>query len=119
MPPEIAALGPVRMPLAFADFGVQDLMAALSLGILVALLIGLALRPFLASRQADLLRVRAELATLATLPADERLFRQGQVLARFGRRLSDDDRAALYGAAGSVDLDAVDRRILTLAARRR
>lgn len=113
----VATLHPVRLPADFARLGWQDGLAALSLGILAGLILLILVRPLLTRKPDPRAALRAELARIRTLPAQERLFRQAALLARVSDAVprAEDWRQALYRKDMAVDLDALEARILQLA----
>lgn len=114
------ALHGARLPAELAELAVRDVVAALGLGILAALLLFLALRPMLSRRRSRVDEVAAELRELAGLPSDQRLFHQARLRATLiadPARYAPDWRAALYDPGADVDHAALDAEIMALAAR--
>lgn len=138
-PEMMAQLRTVRLPAGYQAFSWDVVLAALSLGILAALLVLLALRVVTRRRPTALSLARDELATARKLGERERLFRQAALLDRLvaGHGGTDgpdaDDRSGagaeiadmrktfretLYRPGQSPDLDAIDRAILKVASSR-
>lgn len=127
-----AQLRPARLPADFFAVSMNDLLAAFGVGVLAAVVLYLLLRPFTRRRTGALARVGRELEQIGTLPSQERLFRQAAILAQLRRDTGRNDehsgdhdgpgadwRHALYRPDVPVDHDALDQRILRIAARLR
>ena len=123
-------LRPARLPADFFAISFQDILAAFGVGILVAVALYLIIRPFARRRASALARVTEQLQAFRALPPQERVFRQLSILeelrsgaAQVGGgqstvdASSDDWKEALYRPDVTVDHDALDERILRIAAR--
>ncbi|WP_413203703.1 hypothetical protein [Rhodospirillum sp. A1_3_36] len=115
----IEALAPIRIPADFAAFNWRDGLAAFSLGLLAAVLLSLILRPLFHRTQDPLSRIREDLAALSEKPVQERLLGQAALMTELevDPPLEPSYREALYRPIGanSLDLDALDQRILAAA----
>ncbi|MGF1554364.1 MAG: hypothetical protein ACFBWO_17950 [Paracoccaceae bacterium] len=119
-PDELASrLAPVRLPAEFARLDWPEMLAALSLGLLLGLAVAALLR-LLTERRLDAPeRARREIERLARLDGERRLLGLARLLARLdpaGPRPEGLDRA-LY-REGAADLAALERAILRAARRR-
>ena len=123
-------LHPARLPADFFSVSIQDLLAAFGVGILVAVALYFMLRPFVRRQVSALARVTTQLRDSRTLPSQERVFRQAAILDELrGNDEQNDDqdseaetqatdwKEALYRPGVAVDHDALDDRILRIAAR--
>ncbi|KQT82186.1 hypothetical protein [Aurantimonas sp. Leaf443] len=138
----VAELRPLKLPAELSAVTSGDVLAALAIGILAALLVA-ALARLVARRRRDRrAEVAAALAALRGRPAEERLYGQALLLrelrpataSRRPRQAANTAEeaeaaipsetgigAALYrppGAGPAPDLDALDARILRAARRR-
>lgn len=113
----IAALAPLRMPSDFAAISWQDCLAGLSLGICAGLLLMLIARPLFSRGANQFAEIERKLAELRTLPPQERLFQQMIILNMLlpDCQIEEPYRDALYRPGVSVDLGAMDARILKTA----
>lgn len=123
-------LRPARLPADFFAVSFQEILAAFGVGILIAVALYLMLRPFVRRRTSAQARVSGQLAAFRELPSQERVFQQLSILeelrtsaARDGgeedtfNTRSDDWKEALYRPGVMIDHDALDARILRIAAR--
>ncbi|MCF8480106.1 MAG: hypothetical protein K9H25_06720 [Rhodospirillum sp.] len=115
----VEALAPIRMPADFAAFTWRDGLAAFSLGLFVAVLLSLVLRPLFHRVRDPLARIRADLADLSTRPFQERLLGQATLMTELEADppLEPVYREALYRPidGDTLDLDGLDGRILAAA----
>ncbi|MEI4485042.1 hypothetical protein V8J36_02485 [Frigidibacter sp. MR17.14] len=112
MTPEIAAadLHPPRLPESFAALHASDMLAALGIGLLLATLIHLALRP--AAKPARTDRDHDDNALISDdLSAPERLSRRAALFTRLGGRLPPDLRDSLYRSQSPEQLRRADERL--------
>ncbi len=100
-PEELArALHPPRLPERFTAMGLDDLLAAFGVGLLLAALVTLIVMPALRKRPKPL-SIGDRIKAASTLPAPERLLALTRLLAETGTPLPDAQREALYrGEAG-------------------
>jgi hypothetical protein len=112
MIPEIVAnLHPPRLPAAFIVGGWADLLAAFGLGLVVAALAAALIAPLLKPRPRRQ-RVADRLAQLRSLPPEDRLLGQLDLLRATGTPLPEPMRAAIYGRTppDPAALEALVRR---------
>lgn len=127
-----AELHPARLPADFFAVSMNDLLAAFGAGILAAVVLYLLLRPLTRRRTDVLAQVGRELEDIGRLPSQERVFRQATILAELRKGTGHKDvqgsdpetqsadwRRALYCPDVAVDHDALDKRILRIAAQLR
>ena len=116
----VAKLRPIRLPVNFATFDWHDHLAAFALGVFAALAVAAILAPLMTRRRSPTREIRLELEALRRLAPAERLYRQAAILARLGAtpRQAMDWRTALYRPGVSLDLDALDREIVSLVRQR-
>lgn len=113
----VAALAPLRMPSDFAVMNWQDCLAGLSLGICTGLLLLLIIRPLFYREASRFAEIERKLADIRTLPPQDRLFQQVLILNTQlpDFQIEEPYRMALYQPGASVDLNALDTRILETA----
>ncbi len=116
----VSKLRPIRLPANFATFNWHDHLAAFALGVFAALAVAAIFAPLMTLRRSPVRKIRLELEALRRLPPAERLYRQATILSRLGAtpREAMDWRAALYRPGVSLDLDALDREIVSLVRQR-
>ena len=115
----VAALRPIRLPVAFAEVGVLDALAAFAVGAIAAYLLILIVRPFAARRSDPREAARREILALADLSPGDRLYGLVRLHARLGEPAvarPPELEAALYGRNVAVDFAAVEAAILAAAA---
>lgn len=111
-------LAPVRLPEDFARFGLQDGLAALSLGLLVGLALAGLLRLVTRPRLDAEGRARREIERLAGLDDEPRLVGLARLLDAHGAARPEGLDRALYGRGAGADIAALERAVLAAARRR-
>ena len=118
MTPEelVAQLAPIRVPTEFAQFGMQDALCAVSLGLVAGLLVARLLRGVIRPREVPPSDMKAEIAALAGLGRHERLLGLATLLARIELPLPEGLSEALYDPAAAFDPDIAERAVLAARA---
>ena len=121
MTPEelVSRLAPVRVPEAFARFGVQDALAVVALGLLAGVLLSLVLRALTRPRPRAIHRARAGIAALQKLSPQDRMAGLALLLRELGEDVPAQARDALYDPAAPADPAPLEAAILVAARRRR
>lgn len=117
----VEALRPIRLPAAFAEVGLLDVLAAFAAGAIAAYLLLLVLRPLQTRRTDPVAQAQREIDALATLPPQERAVG----LARMHARLSAGGPATrpavldalLYRPDAPGDFAPLEAAVLQLAGR--
>lgn len=114
MTPEelVAQLAPVRVPEAFARFGLQDTFAAVALGIVAGIVFAALLRRVTVRRIPPHEALRAELMWLATLAPEVRLNGLAAMLRARGGTRPDGLDAALYDPHASLAPEPLEQAVL-------
>ena len=114
MTPEevVAQLAPIRVPAAFAQFGLQDTLCAVSLGLVAGLLVARLLRRFFRLREAPRSDLKAEIAALSGLGRHERLLGLATILARMELPMPAGLSEALYDPAAEFNPAVAERAVL-------
>jgi hypothetical protein len=119
----VRLLGPVRLPIEFARFGISDALAAFALGLLMGLLLDRLLQLVTVRSRSPGETACSEIARLARLTPEHRLVGLARLLDRFDPQHSvarpADLPHALYSREGALDLDPLERAVLEAARRRR
>ncbi|MEI4472729.1 hypothetical protein [Frigidibacter sp. MR17.24] len=113
-----AALHPPRLPEAVLALDARDLAMALGIGLVLAALAWLLLRPAATARvrHSPAQQAARAAAALAQLPPPERLARRAALFAGLGGRLPADLRAGLYRPLPPHEAEAADARVDRLLA---
>ncbi len=98
----IRDLHPPRLPESFAALGWPEVLAAVGLGLLLALGIHVVIRPALIRRPRPALE--PQLARLRSLPPQERLLAQARLLTQLGGTVPTGLRPLLYSAGPPPDV---------------
>lgn len=119
-PAELAlSLSPIRLPADYAVFGAMDALAAFSVGIAIAIVALILLRPFMARRVDPVAEIKTEIAAAANLPTGERAHQLARLLKRLnhrgGGRVMRDLEPALYHPGATADFAVVEAAILKAA----
>ncbi|EBA06551.1 hypothetical protein [Sagittula stellata] len=121
MTPEelVSRLAPVRVPADFARFGVQDVLVAVSLGLLAGVLVAMLVRVLTAPRPRKLETARAGIAAMADLPPQERMAGLASLLRALGGTVPAVARDALYDPHAKIDPVPLEDAVLAAARRGR
>lgn len=113
----IAQLAPIRIPVEFAEFTLQDALLALALGIVVGLLLSRLIGAITARKDSPFEFARDEIDRLTREVPSARLLGLAALLKRYApdaiAKLGLDQ--ALYDPSQTVDLEQIETAILTAA----
>jgi hypothetical protein len=118
MTPEelVSQLAPIRVPSSFAEFGLQEGLCVVSLGLVAGLLAARLWRWLAASVPEARTDASVEVAALSVRPRHERLLGLAMILRRMEVPLPGGMSGALYDPAAAFDPAIAERA--ALAARR-
>ena len=112
-------LAAIRIPEAFARFGVQDALAAVALGLLAGVLIATLLQRLTIRRARPLDEARSAIAALSGQERQVRITGLAALLRTHGGMPIEGLEAALYDPEATVSSDDLEAAVLAAARRRK